>query len=202
MEAQMTNNNFNITRRDFLKLSGTSLITLGLMTSCTQKQFETIILWMVELSEEINNYRKQNGLAAIPISDDLTAVALKHCMDLNTYHPEQSCGDGGNLHSWSNNGNWAGTNGDGAFKGCCYPDDHSKTKCMWDKPKEITNYPDNGFEIAHWSSSTVSAHSALNSWKTSTLGHNDVILEKGWGPWKALGAVYMGNYACAWFGKV
>ena len=177
-------------------------MTLGLMTSCTQKQFETIILWMVELAEEINNYRKQNGLAAIPISDDLTAVALKHCIDLNTYQPEKACGDKGNAHSWSNNGNWTGAYGNGAFKGCCYAPDHSNAACMWDKPKEITNYQGNGYEIAHWESSTATAQSALISWKGSA-GHNAVILEQGgWGPWKALGAIYMGNYACAWFGKI
>ncbi len=197
------NTSINISRRDFLKISSLSMITIGLMTSCTQEQVATIVSGLVELAEEINNYRQQNGLAAIYVSDDLTAVALKHVMDLDTYHPDQTCGDAGNLHSWSDNGNWAGENGKGAWKGCCYKPDHSNAPCMWDKPREITNYSGDGFEITHWESATVTALSALNSWKTSTLGHNDVILEKaGWGPWKALGAAFIGNYACAWFGKV
>ena len=125
-------------------------------------------------------------------------------IDLNTYHPEKTCGDKGNLHSWSNNGNWQGKYGESAWKGCCYPDDHSNKTCMWEKPKEITNYPDNGYEISHWGSGTVTAQSALASWKTSS-GHNDVILNKGmWSnlTWKAIGAAYGGNYACAWFGEV
>jgi len=202
MDAKKMNKSINMSRRDFLKVSGFSLITMGLMTSCTQDQVATIVSGLVELSEEINKYRQQNGLSAIPISDDLTAVALKHCMDLNTYHPEQTCGDAGNLHSWSGNGNWAGANGKGAWKGCCYKPDHSNAECMWDKPKEITNYPGDGFEITHWETSTVTAQSALNSWKTSKQGHNEVMLDIGWGPWKALGAAFIGNYACAWFGKV
>ncbi len=197
-----------ISRRRFLGMSGAGLFALGvgqpLLQGCKQKDVEALAKWLFELPNLINDYRKQNGLPAIPISDDLTAVALKHVIDLNTYHPENACGAQGNLHSWSNNGNWQGTAGVGAWKGCCYPDDHSNASCMWDKPKEIANYPDNGYEITHWGSGIVTAQSALNSWKGSAP-HNAVILNKDqWTnfQWKALGAAYSGNYACAWFGTV
>lgn len=205
-------NQYEISRRRFLQLggAGTLVSVVGplVLQGCTPKQVQILVTWLGELPTVINDYRKQNGLSDIPLSDDLTAVALKHVMDLNAYHPENTCGAQGDphqwTHSWSNNGNWQGTYGVGAFKGCCYPPDHSNKPCMWDKPKEIANYPSNGYEIAHWSSGAVTAQSALNDWKTSP-GHNDVILNKGqWASfqWQALGAIASGNYACAWFGTV
>lgn len=197
-----------ISRRYFLRLGGTSLLALGgsslFLQGCTTKQVGIVVEYLVELAQLINNYRKQNNLPEIPISSSLTAVALKHIIDLNTYHPEKTCGVKGNIHSWSNKGNWQGKFGKGAWKGCCYPEDNSNTACMWEKPKELTNYPDNGYEIAHWESGIVTAQSALAEWKGSPP-HNDVILNKGmWSnrPWKALGAAYGGNYACAWFGEI
>lgn len=196
-----------VSRRSFLKTGSASLLALTgsplLMPGCTTKQVGDIMDYLVELAELINDYRKKNGLPEIPISSSLTAVALKHVIDLNTYHPEKKCGKKGNLHSWSNNGNWKGKYGKGSWKGCCYPDDHSNAACMWEKPKEITNYPDKGYELAHWESGTVTAKSALASWKSSPL-HNDVILNKGmWSnrTWKALGAAHSGSYACTWFGE-
>jgi len=204
----MIESNKRISRRQFLNMAGAGVLTFGLtspfLQGCTAKHVEIIMQHLGELAQLINAYRKQNGLLEIPISGKLTAVALKHIMDLNTYHPENICGDKGNEHSWSNNGNWTGKVGVGAWKGCCYPDDHSNQPCMWDKPKEIANYPGNGYEIVHSEPGIVTAQSALNGWKSSP-DHNDVILNKGkWGnfPWKAIGAVYGGNFSCAWFGKI
>lgn len=201
-------NNEHVSRRRFLQWGGAGLLApfVGplVLEGCGPKDVAPVVAYLGELPGLINDYRKQNGLAEIPLSDDLTAVALKHVMDLNAYHPENTCGAQGNLHSWSNNGNWQGANGTGAFKGCCYAPDHSNPACMWDKPREIANYPSNGYEIAHQSTGAVTAQSALSSWKSSTP-HDDVILNKGqWSnfQWKAIGAVYSGNYACAWFGTV
>jgi len=157
---------------------------------------------LTQLATLINQYRQDNGLPEVPISGDLMAVALAHVMDLNANQPHTSCGAGGNMHSWSDNPNWNGTTGDGAWKGCCYPSDHSNAACMWDKPKEITGYSSNGHEVAHWSSGTPTPQSALSSWKASTA-HNAVILNQAiWAnqQWNALGAAVGGHYACAWFG--
>jgi hypothetical protein len=198
----------NISRRKFIKLVGAGTLGLGLtsfsLTGCTTKQVEIFVQHLGELVQLINDYRKQNSLAEIPLSGSLTAVALKHVFDLSSNHPEKLCGEKGNTHSWSSNENWTGVNGEGNWKGCCYPGDPSNYACMWDKPKEIANYPGYGYEIAHWSSGTATAQGALNSWKGSS-SHNDVILNKGiWKnrTWNAIGAVYGGNYACAWFGEV
>lgn len=194
-------------RRSFSMRAGAGVVSLSalpaLLGGCTSKDVEIIVEHLGQLANSINDYRKQEGLAAIPLSDKLTAVALKHVSDLNNNHPEQTCGAGANTHSWSSEGNWQGQYGKGAWKGCCYWEDHSNTSCMWDKPKEIAGYSDIGYEIVHSAPATVSAQGALASWKTSPA-HIDVILNKGaWATrqWKALGAVYGGQYACAWFGE-
>jgi hypothetical protein len=131
----------HLSRRQFIKAAGISAFGVALSSpmflSCTKEHVEQFVNWIAELPELINDYRKKNGQPEIK----------------------------GNLHSWSDNGNWQGKYGNGNWIGCCYPDDHSKKHCMWDKPKEITGYQGNGYEIAHHGSST--AQGALNSWKSS-----------------------------------
>jgi hypothetical protein len=197
-----------LTRRQFLQAAcaGTAGAVFSplFLSGCTQQSaqdiIEAVILAITKLPALINDYREANGLARIPLSSKLTAVAIAHVIDLNTYQPHLACGESGNLHSWSNHGSWTDTPGDGGWKGCCYLPDPSHTQCMWDKPKEIANYSSNGYEIA--AAGVTGPADALNSWKTSTL-HNDVILNRGtWTTfqWQALGAMYGANYACAWFG--
>lgn len=181
-------------RRQFLKVTCTGIITAGLtlplLQGCTTKDVELLLKPLYELTSLINAYRKQNGLTEVPLSDKLTAVAFKHILDLTTYHPENNCN--GNAHSWSKNGNW---------KGGCYDSNNSSTwPIMWDKPKEIANYSSYGYEVA--AIGTLTAQDALTAWKSSPP-HNDVILNNGvWTnyPWKAIGAMCSGGYACAWFG--
>lgn len=198
--------NLCVSRRQFIKAAGMGTFGIAFGSSmflgCTKEHVEQFVNWIAELPKLINDYRNQKGLPSIKLSSKLSAVAFAHIRDLSTYHPEQTCGANGNLHSWSNNGNWQGIYGAGNWKGCCYPSDHSNAACMWDKPKEIAGYQSNGYEIAHSGSST--AQGALNSWKNSPL-HNDVILNTGsWSSyqWKAIGALYGGGYACAWFGTL
>lgn len=195
-----------VSRRQFIKSAGMGTLGIAFSSSiffgCKKEHVEQFVQYVAELPEAINDYRDQNGVPKIKLSSKLSAVAFAHIRDLSTYHPEKTCGSGGNLHSWSNNGNWKGIYGNGNWKGCCYPSNHSNTACMWDKPKEIAGYQSNGYEVAHYGSST--AQSALNSWKNSPH-HNDVILNKGkWSgyPWKAIGAIYGGGYACVWFGTL
>jgi len=197
-------------RRNFLKLFGYGMLGTATASSlllgcngCEEKILKPVVLgfvdWMAEIPDLINQYRKANKLPAIKLSSKLSAVALAHVKDLTNYQPEKACGDKGNLHSWSNHGNWKGVNGNGAWKGCCFPKDFSNSICMWDKPKEIAKYPSEGYEI---STLAYDGKTALSNWKASS-DHNDVILNKGiWTnyTWKALGGVYLGGYACAWFG--
>jgi len=144
-----------------------------------------------ELFKMVNDYRKSKGLTAIPLNEKLQAVAEAHALDLEKYYnPEdKKC----NLHSWSNHGKWSS---------CCYTDDHAQKECMWRKPKEISNYAGYGFEIAFYSSQTLTPEMALNGWKSSK-GHHDVILNRDiWKTqkFKAMGVFISEHYAVIWFG--
>jgi uncharacterized protein YkwD len=150
-----------------------------------------------KLADQINQYRTENGLSAVPITNSLTKVARTHIADLNTYHPDtKNYGDGDcNTHSWSNHGDWTAV---------CYIDSAQQLQ-MHNKPGEITGiYDSNGYEIASWSSGEATAQSAINVWKSST-DHSDVILERNiWAnsAWKAMGVGIEGNYAVVWFGMI
>ena len=146
----------------------------------------------MRLYELIMEYREGKGLPRIPISRSLTHVAQVHVKDLYEYYYsfEEQC----NMHSWSDKGSWTP---------CCYTSDHAAASCMWNKPRELTSYTSEGYEIAYWRSSQLTPESALNGWKNSS-GHNAVIINEGsWVnmEWKAIGiGIYM-TYAVAWFGN-
>jgi len=137
-------------------------------------------------------YRAEQGLPAISLSPSLTAVAAAHVQDLSQNGASvltASC----NLHSWSDRGAWSP---------CCYTRDHARSSCMWNKPRELTSYPGNGYEISIGSvNSTITPQSALDGWKTSS-GHNDVIINRGmWSQtWQAIGVAIDGRFAHVWFG--
>ncbi|MEK8020269.1 MAG: PKD domain-containing protein [Candidatus Parabeggiatoa sp.] len=144
------------------------------------------------LYELVNAYRAENGLPAIPFSNSLTYVAQTHVKDLQNHPPSGTC----NMHSWSSNGAWSS---------CCYTSDHAQAQCMWDKPRELTPYPGNGYENAYGGSSgyIATAQGALAGWKNSS-GHNAVILNQNtWNnvTWQALGVGIYQSYAVLWFGK-
>ena len=57
---------------------------------------------------------------------------------------------------------------------------------MWDKPRQLSGYPDNGYEIEGQNVGAVSAATALKAWAASP-GHTAVILSQApWNqvPWK------------------
>ena len=152
----------------------------------------------MKLYDLIMKYRKSKNLPAIPLSKSLTYVAQEHCKDLSINKPDLK--NGCNPHSWCDKGKW---------KGCCYTNDHKQSKCMWDKPRELTNYEDDGFEIAAGSSDPqykdfiMTAEYALESWKKS-MHHNNVILNKDiWTKmkWSAIGIGIYNGFAVVWFGK-
>jgi hypothetical protein len=145
----------------------------------------------LELIDLVNAYRADNGLPAIPASPSLCVVSSAHTRDLADHSPHTAPG-GCNMHSWSDQGDWSP---------CCYTPDHAEAQCMWDKPRELTDYPGNGYENAYRGSSDPAA--ALAGWMSSP-GHNDVILNRGiWAsqPWRALGADVHDGFAVLWFGR-
>lgn len=143
------------------------------------------------LYEMIMAYRAKKRLPEIPLSKSLTVVARAHVVDLTENQPVRGrC----NLHSWSAEGNWSR---------CCYTQNPKSYPCMWDKPRELTSYTGDGYEIAYWSSGGATAQEGLDGWKKSK-GHNAVLVNKGiWRDvqWQAIGIAIHGNYAVVWFGK-
>ena len=149
------------------------------------------------LAEAINAFRQQNGLPAIPVSPELTKVAQAHVHDLLTFHPDQV--PGCNMHSWSPNGPWKTS---GCFTGA-FTD--AENHIMWDKPREIANYPGNGYENMAFATPNITAAQAVALWTVPGDPHRDVILNQGiWKDvtWKAVGGWVEGGYASAWFGEV
>ncbi|MBK7030062.1 MAG: CAP domain-containing protein [Bacteroidales bacterium] len=149
------------------------------------------------LAKMINAYRVSEGLPALPYSYSLSLVAGIHCQDLyESYTHSGRC----NLHSWSDKGSWTS---------CCYTDDHKKAECIWNKPRELTSYQGDGFEIAYYTTRALEdpkeyASDILESWKGSP-GHNAVIINKGiWKSveWNAMGIGIVDGYATVWFGKL
>lgn len=142
-----------------------------------------------QLFQLLNQYRQNQGLPTIGLSKSLTQVAKVHALDLNVARPSGSC----NMHSWSAKGSWSP---------CCYTPDHAKAQCMWNKPRELTRYPGNGYENAYWSSGMITPAAALDGWKHSSA-HNAVILNQGiWRnmKWQSMGVALHENYAVLWFG--
>lgn len=145
-----------------------------------------------DLATLINDYRVEQGLAAIPLSASLTQVAEAHVNDLEENNPDT--GDC-TLHSWSENGDWTT---------CCYTADNAEAECMWMKPEEITGgvYASEGYEIAALHTSSMNPERALDLWQSSDA-HHDVILNRDdWAAveWKAMGVGISAHYAVAWFG--
>lgn len=151
------------------------------------------------LYDALMDYRREKGLSDIPLSPSLTYVAQWHVRDLSHARPSNpsSC----NLHSWSDEGPW---------EACCYTSDHARSSCMWNKPRELTGYSGDGYEIAHgymgdaYAGNDVTAEGSLKGWKSSQL-HDQVICNKGiWEKvsWKAVGVGIYRDFAVVWFGRV
>jgi uncharacterized protein YkwD len=137
-----------------------------------------------KLYKLINKYRKSLGLSKIPFSKSLSYVAHKHVVDLADKI-------GYLTHAWSS---------------CKYNGGDSKTwPCMWDKPRQLTNYSGDGFECAQggYGAYTPSAEGALSGWKSSKAHHAVIINQGTWKSitWKALGVGLYKNYAVIWFGR-
>ena len=90
----------------------------------------------LKLYNDINSYRNLYKLKPIPLSRSLTFVAQTHVKDLvlSKFEPGHC-----NIHTWSGKGKWTP---------CCYTGDDRSAKCMWEKPRELTKYIGDGFEIA------------------------------------------------------
>ncbi len=171
-------------------------VVLCFMSACTGDDDEedcfTTTNYSGSIVEVINQYRIDNGLPAIPESPALTYVAEYHVYDLAMNKP--MVGDC-NLHSWSDQGIWSP---------CCYTDELPQIYCMRQKPKELTDYPGEGYEIAaKYTTISINPNCALESWRSSPR-HHAVILNQGvWEhfTWRAIGGTISKYHAVVWFGE-
>ncbi|WEK34955.1 MAG: CAP domain-containing protein [Candidatus Pseudobacter hemicellulosilyticus] len=186
-------------KTDFIKfhiMTKAMLITLLFFFAFISSHAQLLSQEEEQLYAMIMEYRKEKGLPKIPVSRSLTFVAQTHVKDLAINKPDSgNC----NAHSWSSKGKW---------KACCYTSDHAQAELMWSKPRELTSYKGNGYEIACGSNSCCSdfvmtAAFALQSWKSSK-GHNMVMINDGdWGKfsWNAIGLGLYNGFAVVWFGN-
>lgn len=181
-----------------------AIIIIIIFSTTSQSQDKPAKTFDVKITKEelklydlLMTYRKSKNLPAIPLSKSLTYVAQEHCKDLSVNKVDSK--PGCNAHSWSDKGKWTS---------CCYTADHAKAECMWNKPRELTNYEDNGFEIACGSSEDIykdfvmTADYAFESWKKS-IHHNNVIINADiWKDhkWNAIGIGIYNGFAVVWFG--
>jgi hypothetical protein len=139
----------------------------------------------------LNTFRQSQGLQPLAPSKSLCYVAHVHALDLYYYHPDRRpC----SLHSWSEGGRWTA---------CCYSDKDPKYGCMWNKPKELTNYKGKGYELAFMENDTVGPQEPYNMWTTHEVT-SDILLNRGrWKTksWKAIGVALYRGYALLWFGE-
>ncbi|MFT4660954.1 MAG: hypothetical protein ACI8XB_001225 [Patiriisocius sp.] len=179
------------------------LLTLSFQTitemDSEEKKFDVCISEdEMEMYDLINDYRKSKGLPHIPLSRSLSFVAQEHCRDLSdNYKRSKKC----NLHSWSKEGEWSS---------CCYTADHKQAECMWYKPRELTDYDSEGYEIAFAkfrsdnSIPPMEPEEAVDSWIKSK-GHNSVMINKGGFKnltWNAMGVGMHNGFASVWFGVI
>lgn len=150
----------------------------------------------MQLYNLLMSYRKSKGLKKIAISPALTYVAQTHARDM--YHYYREVPRGCNMHSWSSHGAWSK---------CDYYPDHRNAEGMWNKPRELTDYCGNGYEIANSyeppTSGVLSPKQALEGWKSSP-GHNAVMVNiNSWKSvsWNAVGIGMYKGCACIWFGE-
>jgi len=137
-----------------------------------------------ELFRIINEYRAQNKLPPIALSEPLSFVANRHILDLTMNVKYLT-------HGWSN---------------CPYDIKSEKTwDCVFESPKRLkTNYTGQGFENLYRNlNGNATPVLALEAWKKSPM-HNNLILNLDiWKDTKydALGVAVSGNYAAIWFGS-
>lgn len=139
----------------------------------------------VDLYNKVCQFRAQNRLNSIQISDSLSYVAKLHCINLYSFYDfnEEDC----SMHSWYADKGKLWSSG-------CYL---KNEKIMYSKPKEILGMNKEGYEIAHAhgeKSSKCSAECCFRAWLNSP-GHRDQLLQ----PYKKIGVSIYNNYATIWF---
>jgi cell division septation protein DedD len=138
----------------------------------------------------INDMRRLAKMSPIPFSASLSIVAHAHINDLIITKPQEN---GCSLHSWSTSGKWTA---------CCNTKDPAGILCMKSKPKEITGYPGNGYELIYWGEDNATPADAAALWQKVDASSDMILCRGKWKnyQWKALGVGIQGGYAVLWLG--
>ncbi|MBK9290598.1 MAG: SPOR domain-containing protein [Bacteroidetes bacterium] len=143
------------------------------------------------LATLINQLRQQHRLPEIALSASLTFVAKTHVNDLQLNRPDTSiC----STASWSNKGQWTP---------CCFTALAPRFECMWNKPRELTNYTFRGYEISHFEEGIIHVDSLFSIWMRTPavvdmlLGRNAHSDKR----WAVMGIAIGENYASLWLGQ-
>ncbi|MCF8236064.1 MAG: SPOR domain-containing protein [Bacteroidales bacterium] len=179
--------------RTYIVISYFAFFLLNINIEAQDKpDFDKICLSQEEfkLYNQINKLRIENDRDIIPLSRSLCYVAKMHLYDLIKHRPDTSiC----NMHSWSDKGSWTA---------CCYNTYIKQPGCMHSKPKELTDYRYNGWELIFWDSEAAQPDSAMEFWERTDISLNVLInnhpsYKKDW---NAIGVAITGKYACLWLG--
>ena len=118
------------------------------------------------LYELINAHRLVNGLKEVPLSASLCYVARTHVIDLYTNHPDTGiC----NLNSWSDKGDWTA---------CCHNKYVPREECIRNKPKELTKYTGEGYELTYAEVLSTNADTVFRFWSEIEVA-NAFLLNEG-----------------------
>jgi len=143
------------------------------------------------LYELINAHRLVEGEREIPLSASLSFVARTHVIDLYTNHPDTGiC----NLNSWSDKGDWTA---------CCHNKYVPIEECIRNKPKELTKYTGEGYELTYAEILSTNADTVFHFWKKIDEA-NEFLLNQGrWEEktWRAMGVGIYKSYAVVWMGQ-
>jgi len=143
------------------------------------------------LYELINAHRLVQGAREIPLSASLSFVARTHVIDLYTNHPDTGvC----NLNSWSDKGEWTA---------CCHNKYVPKEECIRNKPKELTKYTGEGYELTYAEILSTNADTVFRFWKKIDEANEFLLNEGRWEEktWRAMGVGMYKSYAVVWMGQ-
>ena len=144
-----------------------------------------------QLYERLNQFLTENGNKSLTLSKSLSFVAKTHVNDLQLNHPDTSiC----NLSSWSDKGNW---------NPCCYNKYVLDQDCMWDKPKELTNFRYRGYELAIYFEVEFNTDSIMQILLSSNKAIDMLLTKNDYSKkhWVCMGLGINEKYVSIWFAQ-
>ena len=144
-----------------------------------------------QLYERLNEFLVENGNKSLTLSKSLSFVAKTHVNDLIINHPDTSiC----NLSSWSDKGNW---------NPCCYNKYVLDQDCMWNKPKELTNFRYRGYELAIFFEEEFNTDTIMQILLSSNKAINMLLTKNDYSKkhWVCFGVGINKKYVSIWFAQ-